>query len=214
MTIAQDTLPQSCLSYIAFRISFLDTLDRIVLAQQFGMLHSQDLGYLTQVPFLKCVAPHVQLDLLLEAWSKHMDPNSLSATLVDESIVYAVCENAAEMVEQESAIVKRFLRRGPLPVNLVVDQQLASELRSLHLRLSNEGDFLLISQFEDLDPEEALPLKKKFGLDLAGTEMMFETLGRWHVSRERRSHWEYLLLDSELKQVEELFSSIQSEQVD
>jgi hypothetical protein len=61
---------------------------------------------------------------------------------------------------------------------------LASELRALHLNLSNEGDFLMVSQFEDMPPEDALRLKKKFDIDDEQLEPLFDLLGLWLMSVE------------------------------
>lgn len=205
LAIAQDNLPQSSLSYLAFRVAFLETLERIELARQFEMEHDNPYGYLTEVPFLKAVPARVQLELLIETWEKHVTKEQVDATLVDESVVYSVCETAANLVENEPHLIRRYLQRGPLPVLVAIDEQLASDLRSLHLNLSNEGDFLLISQFQDLDPDEAVRLKAKFGLAADICEPMFEALGRWHVNPEFASQADLLLSSQEISRIERLF---------
>ena len=106
LTISTDTLPQSSLSYVAFRVAFLETLERMTLAQQMGAHEAECLGFLTEVPFLKATAPHVQLDALAETWCKHMSDDPFDATLVDEAVVYAVCETASRIVESRCAITK------------------------------------------------------------------------------------------------------------
>jgi len=198
LTISTDTLPQSCLSYVAFRVSFLETLERISLAQQVGSYGTDSFGFLTEVPFLRTVAPHVQLDLLAETWSKHVANVPVEATLLDESVVYAVCETSSRLVENEPETIDRFLEGGPLDVDLTVDHFLAPELRGLHLNLSNEGDFLMISQFEDMLPAEARRLKKKFGLSEERLETMFEILGRWTMSADFLNYLEGLLTGKEI----------------
>jgi hypothetical protein len=55
-------------------------------------------------------------------------------------------------------------------------------LRALHLNLASDGDFLMISQFEDMPPTEAAESKRQFGLDDDRFEVMFEVLGRWAMS--------------------------------
>ncbi len=184
LTISTDTLPQSSLSYIAFRVSFLETLERMTLAQQMGAHEAECLGFLTEVPFLKATAPHVQLDALAETWCKHMSDDPFDATLVDEAVVYAVCETASRIVENDPETINRLLEGGPLGVDVTLDHMLASELRSLHLNLSNEGDFLMVSQFEDRPPEDAERLKKKFGIDDEKLEPLFDLLGLWLMSVE------------------------------
>jgi len=141
-------------------------------------------GFLTEVPFLCQVPAHVQLDLLAETWSKHLSRKRFAATLVDESVVYAVCETAASIADEDPALIQRCLACGPCSTHLTVDEFLSAELRNLHLSLSNEGDFLLISQFEDMHPDEASELKEQFGLHESRIEPMFAALGRWCVSRE------------------------------
>ncbi len=182
ITISADTLPQNLLSYIAFRTAFLDTMERLTWTLQFDSLDDSRFGFLTEVPFLRAVPPHVQLDLLATTWWKHMSDETHPATLVDEAVVYAVCETAARIVEEEPTLIRRFLEKGPLAAEILIDQQLASELRALHLKLSNDGDFLLIGQFSDLPPEEANRLKQKFAFDDSRADAMFDVLSRWCIS--------------------------------
>ena len=177
LQIATDILPQSGLSYVAFRVAFQDTLERIALANQVGERDVGCYGFLTEVPFLKAVAPHVQLDLLAETWAKHVADVSIAATLVDESVVYAACETAARLAEHLPADFARHLNNGPFDVEIEPDDMLASELRELHLNLPSDGDFLLVSQFEDLPPETA----QERGLD-------YLALGDTHSFRELSPH--------------------------
>jgi hypothetical protein len=182
LTISTDVLPRGCLSYAAFRVAFQDTFERIVLAKQVGVDDCGVFGYLTEVPFLRGVPPHVQLDLLAETWSKHIADESIQANLVDESVIYAACETAARIAERDSAAFDRFLEGGPGTFEPIALEALAADLRAIHLNLACEGDFLLISQFEDIDPDESRRLKRRFRLDEARLESMFDVLGRWHHS--------------------------------
>ena len=181
ITVATDTLPQNGLTYLAFRVSFRETLERITLSQQLGS-DAEFFGYLSEVPFLKAVPPHVQLDLLAETWHRHAAKHQFSATARDEAVIYAACETAARVVEQEPDSVLSYLRGGPLHLDVYPSIRLAEELRALHVRLSNDGDFLMISQFEDIPPDEARKLKSDFGLDEARLECLFDALGRWSMS--------------------------------
>jgi hypothetical protein len=192
---------------VAFRVSFFETLERITLAQQFDILNEKSFGFLTEVPFLHNVAPQVQLDTLLTTWQKHLSPERFDATLVDESVIYSVCETASRIVEQEPLVVKRYLRRGPLPVSIVVDHQLATELRSLHLKLANEGDFLLISQFQDIAPEEASRLKLKFRFNAERAESMFDLLGQYYMQADLNQAQGTLLAEDEVKQARQTLST-------
>ena len=104
---------------------------------------------------MQAVPPHVQLDLLAETWHRHVAKQSFTATALDEAVIYAACETAARIVEHEPEVVSGYLRGGPLFVEARPSDRLAADLRALHLRLSNDGDFLMISQFEDIPPHEA-----------------------------------------------------------
>ena len=200
LTIAQHLLPNNTLSYLAFRIACLDTLERIVLARQFGPEAAEGFGYLTEVPFLRAVPPQVQLDLLSETWQKHLHREQLDADLVDEAILFAVCETAARVAEQEPPQFKFWGTSGPRRIALASKGALPKQLRQVHLALPNEGDFLLISQFEDLPPFEALSLKAEFGLEPRKCEPLFEALGRWHVTPGFTGRLAGLLTDREISQ--------------
>jgi hypothetical protein len=184
LTISNDVLPQTSLSYLAFRIAFRETLERIALADQVGCDPHEAFGFLTEVPFLRTVPAHVQIDLLAATWAKHVACETVEADLVDEAVLYAACETSARIVESEPDIVECYLAGGPVDAIPSADSLLAAELRSLHLNLASEGDFLLVSQFEDLPPEEAAPLKAKFGLTDAKLEPLFDVLGRWYLTPE------------------------------
>ncbi len=201
LTISTDTLPNSGLSYLAFRISFQETLERLVLARSIQQDTDGSFGYLTEVPFFRSVPPQVQLDLLADTWRKHTVRRRIQASLIDESVVYAVCETAATIAETEPTVITHCLISGPRAVGLTIDNSLSSELRNLHLALSNEGDFLLISQFEDMHPDEATLLKQQFEIDESRMEQMFEVLGRWFISKYCYRNLEGLLSDREIARV-------------
>ena len=184
LTISNDVLPQNRLCYLAFRISFRETLERLALADQMGCDPHEPFGFLTEVPFLRTVPAHVQLDLLAATWAKHVAAEPLAADLVDEAILYAVCETSARVAETEPEIIEDYLAGGPRDVFASGDLLLASDLRGVHLDLNSEADFLLVSQFEDLPPEQAAQLKSKFGISDLKLEPMFDVLGRWYLSPE------------------------------
>lgn len=182
LTISNDTLPQSSLTYLAFRIAFRETLERIALADQVGCDPHEAFGFLTEVPFLRTVPAHVQIDLLAATWAKHVSNEPFAADLVDESVLYAVCETSANVVEGDPESVAPYLVGGPLDLSVTPDRELADGLRGVHLNLASEGEFLLVSQFEDLPPDEAARLKEKFGLSEERIEPMFEVLSRWYLT--------------------------------
>lgn len=210
LTITQTLLPNNTLSYLAFRIACLDTLERIVLARQFGPEAAEGFGYLTEVPFLRAVPPQVQLDLLSETWHKHLHRERFDGDLVDESVLFAVCETAARVAEQEPPQFQAWGTSGPRRVSLTSKEAMPGKLRQVHLALPNEGDFLLISQFEDLPPFEALSLKAQFGLEPRQCEPMFEALGRWHVTPGFAGRLTGLLTDREITQAATVVRSVVS----
>jgi len=205
LRIDTQTLPDVDVAYIALRLSFFETLERMTLAQQLGVEGEGAYGYLAEVPFLRNVAPQVQLDLLLDCWQKLRSRDDHAATLVDEAVVYAACETAARIVEVDEEFLGQFLENGPRTLPKAWQGgALADELRFLHLGLPNDGDFLLISQFQDVEPEEADRLKAAFGLNSAGCEGLLDVIGRWHVSLEFSKNAYGLLDNSEIDLTREI----------
>lgn len=200
LTICTDILPQNALSYLAFRLACVETLKFCEFSRHLPGEFREPFGFLTEVPFLREVAPQVQIALLAETWRKHISPDAHKANLVDEAAVYAVCETGARLVENLPEIVGPYIESGPLEARFPVDHFLASELRSLHLQLSNEGDFLLISQLQDLPPDEADEFKEQFHLNDAYLAPMFDVLGLWNIDVKKTvSKLEGLLTDRELQ---------------
>lgn len=208
LKISQSPLPQSSLSYIAFRVAFRETLERVSLNLQYPMEPSTPFGFLCQVPFLQEVAPAVQLDLLASTWSKHVSGDVHQSNMVDESIVYAACETTAQFIENEPQTVTHLLYGGPLESKIPVNTYLARELRSLYLSLPNDGDFLIVSQFLDMDPEDAIDQKLQMGIDPNRMSTVFEALGRWHVSPEISKNLRGLLSDLEIEHVSNVLRTL------
>ena len=206
LSIALENLPNTPLCYLAFRVAFKETLEQIVLHQQLAG-ESEMFGYLTEVPFLRAVPPHIQLDLLAETWRKHVADEVYEADLLDESVVYAVCETTAALAETEPTVVTHNLISGPHHTDFQVTGLLPSELRNLHLALPNEGDFLLISQFEDLTPDESRELKEQFGLDEDALDVMFDVLGRWRMSLTFLDSLEGLISSRELSRAADVLAN-------
>ncbi|MES2790863.1 MAG: hypothetical protein V4719_14720 [Planctomycetota bacterium] len=201
LLICADTVPQTKLSYLAFRLAAFETFKLIEFAQQTGQEFRDPFGYLTEVPFLREVAPQVQLSLLAETWAKLTSPHQEHGTLIDESVLYAVCETAARIMEQIPELFSSFTETGPVKFLNQPDKQLVRDLRALHLELANEGDFLLIGQFQDLDPQEASNYKKQFRMSDEYLEPMFEVLSRWKISPEIHTKFAGLFHDEELAEL-------------
>jgi hypothetical protein len=201
LLICADTVPQTNISYLAFRLAAFETFKLIEFAQQTGQEFRDPFGYLTEVPFLREVAPQVQLSLLAETWAKLTSAHPEHATLLDESVVYAVCETAARIMEQIPELFSSFTETGPVKFLNQPDKKLVRDLRTFHLELSNEGDFLLISQFQDLDPSEAANYKQQFRMSDDYLEPMFEVLGRWQISANIQQNFAGLFNEDELTEL-------------
>ena len=201
LTVCDTNVPQTDIAYLAFRVAFFETLERISLADQVGLTGDRCFGFLTEVPFLRSVPPHVQLDYLLETWSRHLDLDRHQATLADESVIYAACETAARVVSVDPQTARRYMRHGPREVHHDFEPRLAETLQAFHVTLPNEGDFLLLSQFQDMAPNEAIPLKKKFGMSIPACDVMFDMLSRWYISLNFAKNSAGLLTASELSRV-------------
>lgn len=201
LKIAQSPLPQTLLSYVAFRVAFRETFESLSLHKRCMSQNSVPYGYLCEVPFLREVAPAVQLDLLASTWHKHLSREVHHADLVEESVIYAACEMTSRMVEKDAESVIRLLRGGPLDLTVPLDSYLARELRLLYLELPNDGDFLLVSQFLDLTPEASIDQKLQMGIDPARLTSMFDVLGRWYASPQMSGWLRGLLTEAETARV-------------
>ena len=199
LTICSDPLPRTDLTYAAFRASFHETLERLVLARQFDYDPWQSFGFLTQVPFLKSVPPQVQLDLLSETWYRHVCRETHVASLVDEAVIFAACETAARMARVNSSDFTDVLEQGPQRLIRGVHDGLAQSMKQLHMALDCDGDFLVISQFEDLPPAEARQLKSELCLEEDRLDELFGVLGRWRVTPGFADRLDGLLSPTEIR---------------
>ena len=182
LSIGQTPLPRTPITYMAMRLAVLETAERMAMAEQSGSLDDRPLGFLTEVPYLRRVAPQVQIDLALDVWARHVQSQPVEGRLIDEAVLYAACETAARLVEVDPDTAARLLEGGPLAHHPPLTESLAERLRRLHLELDNDGDFLLVSQFEDIAPDDAAPLKDKFGLTGSRTDELFDAVSRWRMN--------------------------------
>jgi hypothetical protein len=201
LKICQSPLPQTLLSYVAFRVAFRETFERLSLHKRCLSDHADPYGYLCEVPFLQQVAPAVQLDLLAQTWQKHLSRETYQADLVEESVIYSACEATARLIENEPETVVRLLSGGPIDMSFPLDAYFARELRLLYLDLPNDGDFLLISQFLDLNPDDSTDQKLQMGVDPSRLSAMFDVLGRWHAMPGITDRLKGLLTEAELTRV-------------
>jgi hypothetical protein len=207
LQFASKLLPSCESVYVAFRLACLDTRERLELAHQLDLNPERNFGFLTEVPFLRNVPAQVQMDLLLGTWSHHVDRRRHPGTLLDQSVLYAACETSARMIRTEPEIARRFIARGPVPVSRTLVASDAESLQKLHLSFAQDGLFLLLSQFQDIPPAKAVPLKQQWGLGDANDECLFEVLGRWYVSPEVLTRATGLLTRVETEQLGTLFNA-------
>ena len=199
-----NSLPYSERVYIALRIAFLETQERLSLAEQLELEDHRAFGFLTQVPFLKCVPAQVQLDLLLDLWDKHLSKETFSATYLDEALIYAACETAAKLVRTEPQHVERILAAGPLKSSVSITRGFAEELQELHLNYAGDGHFLLLSQFQDLSPEESDKMKEEYGIINGKCDSLYDALGRWSVRADFKDRACGLLTEEEAEHLSTL----------
>jgi hypothetical protein len=207
LKICNDLVTGSEAAYLAFRLACRDTLERMLLSEQAGSEGDAPYGFLTEVPFLRNVPPQVQIELLAATWNRLTQADAVPGSIVDESVIYAACETAARLIAADPATAERLVADGPRPVSLPPPSAAVQQIHAVHLDLSNEGNFLLISQFQDIPPTEARILKAKFGLPEPACEAMFDVLAMWHASPEFASNAAGLLSAREIPRAAALLTS-------
>lgn len=199
LQLAHAQLPQTLLSYVAFRVAFRRTWDAMVPGSPTAVFSTEPdrNGYLAEVPFLRETSLAVQVEVLARTWHRHMQPEAIQADLLDEAVLYAVCEATAQCVEHEPREVHRGLMSGPMDLMIPVDLTMAGDLRQLYLQLPTEGDFLLVGQFLDMPPTEAAEWKQKLGVTEKQLEQFFDVLSQWRARPETLTHLRGLITDRE-----------------
>jgi hypothetical protein len=193
-------LPQSMLSYLAFRVAWRTTWDQLDLAVASGDPDGGP-GFIAEVPFLQGTALHIQLDVLAETWRRHLASEYYDASLLDECIVYATCEWTAGLVERDPLRVAGALRHGPYEFSAPLDLALASELRNVHQQLPAQGRFLVIGQLLDLPAEECDSWKLQLGIDDGQLQLLLDALGRWHVAPQFLENLRHLASAAEVREL-------------
>ncbi len=207
LSISPRKFPRTELSYMAFRLACLDTRERLELALQLDVCPDRNFGFLTEVPFLRNVPAQVQLSLLIETWSRHATPIPHQATLLEEAVIYAACESAARLVRTDPETARRFLCRGPIECFHPIKRPLADSLQQLQTNFVQDGLFLVLSQYQDIPPAQAVPLKEQNGLREAEYQCLFDVLGRWYVSLETLPLADGLLTRVEIEQLASLLNA-------
>lgn len=191
-------LPHNDLSYLAFRLAVEETLCDIELYLDLEEEPDPPVGYLAEVPFLQQVPLPVQVDLLACTWSRHQTRNLIEASLLDAAIVYAACETAARVINDEPEVAVAYLKGGPRNLDARIIRRAAFRLEEMFESFWDDHDFILIGDLQDTPPAEAQAIKEQLGLTDAVVEPMYEALERWHISPDVAANLEGLLTEEEI----------------
>ncbi len=196
LTISTDTLPHTDATYVAFRIAFQETLERIVLVDQLGTTQQRDFGFLWEIPFLRQIPAQVQLDLLVQTWARHLSEREQPATMLDECVIYSACQATMKLLQKNRRMIRHFLKHGPR----AVDDQIVSldQLEEVQLSGTSGEEFLLLTHFLDVPPRDARVLRAEIGIRDEDLVPMFEAFSRWHVRPEFRANAAELLTPIEI----------------
>lgn len=197
LQLGHHLLPQSLLTYVAFRTALRNTWDQLDCAVTGLMPLDEGVGFLGEIPFLRETALHIQLDVLAETWRKHLSSKTWTADLLDRCTVFAACEYTARLAHQQPLRIAWALRHGPFDISVAHEPQLAERLRALHQAWSPQQELLLLNQCLDWPPEEAQQWKQFLGWSPTHLETLFEPLGRWHVSPQLLTNLHGLITEAE-----------------
>lgn len=192
-------LPRGDLTYMAFRLSLLDTVEEILMYQDLKEAPDETAGFLLHVPILEGVPLEIQIDLLAEVWARQHQRKLIEANLLDAAIVYAVCEEAARIVHDEAELAEAYLRGGPRKPKVKLGKRLAERFESLFDDFWDDIDFLSLSDWQDLDADHVAALKQV--LRFPDDQPIYDALERGRVSSELESNLRGLLTPSEIREV-------------
>jgi hypothetical protein len=146
------------------------------------------------VPLLEQIPVGVQLDLLGETWAKHRAPEPVPATLLDGAILFAACETAADLAEDEESC-RVLLRRGPWRVK--VTARTPDQLRHLFDEFWGDTDWTWLEDHQDADPEQLRAVLRLVNVD-EEVRALYDALGRGRVSSALAGNLEGLLTPAEV----------------
>lgn len=192
-------LPQGDLTYVAFRLSLLDTIQELWMSQDFKEDADEVTGFLFHVPILEGVPPDIQIDLLAEVWARQRKRRLIEANLLDAAIVYAACEEAARIVEDEPEIAEAYLKGGPRRLMFKAGRRLAARFELLFDGFWDDIDFLSLSDLQDVRPADAAELKA--ALRFIDDRPIYQALERGRLSSQLESNLRGLLTLPEISEV-------------
>ena len=192
-------LSRGDLTYLAFRLSLLDTIEELLLARALGEDPDGTGGFFGYVPILKQVLTGVQIDLLAEVWSRQRKTDLIEANLLDAAIVYAACENAARIIRDEPELAEMYFSNGPRNVRAKLTAGTPQALEALFDNFWDDIDFLSLSDFQDLDASRAAALKQF--MRFPDDQPIYDALARGRVSTELAPNLEGLITPGEINEV-------------
>jgi hypothetical protein len=174
-----DVLPQGRLTYIAFRLAAMSTL--VQIDPELDEEGDESGGFLgLHVPLLEQVPVGVQLDLLGETWAKHRAPEPVPATLLDGALLYAACETAAGLGEDQPGLCRVLLRGGPRRVYFTA--RTPDQLRGLFDEFWGDTDWTWLEDHQDADPLQMRAVQILLNVDEGQVRELYDALGRGRVS--------------------------------
>ena len=163
-------------------------------------------GFLFEVPILRAVPAHVQIDLLAETWDRqhHMQP--IEANILDAAVVYAACQTASCIISDDPEIAKIYLKGGPRKFSTPLSPETAEHLDYLFDRFWDDIDFLTLSNCEDMDSGHAATFKEfmRFPDDVP----IYEALSRGRISQNLATNLTGLMTMVEIEECIRMIGSI------
>jgi hypothetical protein len=191
-----DVLPQGRLTYVAFRLTAMAALAELDTAD-LDEEGDEPAGFLgAHVPLLGQVPLGVQLDLLGESWARHRAPQPVPATLLDGALLYAACERAAALAEDQPGICRNLLRGGPRRVYFTA--RTPDQLRDLFDEFWGDTDWTWLEDHQDADPEQLRAVLRLVNVDEEEVRQLYDALGRGRVSPALAANLAGLLTEAEV----------------
>ena len=200
-------LPNNDLTYLAFRLAVQETLSDLELSHDLDEELDPPAGFLAVVPFLEQVPIPVQIDLLAATWAQQRQPRLIHASLLDAAVLYAVCTTASRIATDLPELVIPFLRAGPRNPSPRAIRRALGQVDDLFEEFWDDHDFLMISDFQDLHPDQAEILKQQLGLSAEYLQPLYDALGRGRVSGDVSANLQGLLTDEEIKEAMSLLQA-------
>lgn len=195
-------LPDTDLVYLAFRFAFDSTLAELEMLRDLSEDLENDLeddvGFLTEVPFLNAIPLPIQIDLLAEVWARLISPERHVAFLLDAAVLYAACETAGRVINEMPELAEAWLPGGPRQLNPRILKRAPVRLDDLFEEFWDDQDFLTLNDLQDFPPDQAKTVRSTLGLSEEAVAPLYEALARGRVSPELERNLAGLLTPEEI----------------